>query len=143
MHIISNRLELNMFNKLKSFFTRADLGRDSQAVVGSSVPSFSLNDVISCYRDGTYDNNFPNITRIAEAFAEVMPYAVDANGKRLTKNPHVIEVLYSPNEEMSGPEFWETLMVMMLVHPTVFLLLWRKEGRDILPGGPATKDNLS
>lgn len=132
-----------MFNKLKSFFTRADLGRDSQAVVGSSVPSFSLNNVISCYRDGTYDNNFPNITRIAEAFAEVMPYAVDANGKRLTKNPHVIDVLYSPNEEMSGPEFWETLMVMMLVHPTVFLLLWRKEGRDILPGGPATKDNLA
>lgn len=109
----------------------------------SAVPFNSIANVMNCYKTGSYDNNFPNITRIAETFAEVEPFAIDANGKRLKKTPHLLDVLYNPNEQMSGSDFWETLIVMMLVHPIVYLLVWHHEGEEIVPGGPITDKNIA
>lgn len=135
----------SMFNKLKSMLTN---GRFKSKDItwqnddrpgcynGSSYPFF-------CNNNSTYDNAFPDITRIAEAFAEVMPYAIDVNGKRLAKEPPVIRALYNPNEDMSGSEFLENLIVMMLVHPKVYILLHRYEGRELKAGGPVTKDNIA
>lgn len=91
----------------------------------------------------SYDNNFPNITRIAESFAEVAPFAIDANGKKLARQPQLIEVLNNPNLDMSGTDFRETLITMLLTHPTVYLLCWHKEGRKVVPGGNITVNNLA
>lgn len=97
----------------------------------------------ACSPTVSYDNNFPNITRIAESFAEISPYAVDANGKKLSTQPHLIDVLNHPNSDMSDTDFREILITMLLVHPTVYLLCWRKDGRRIVPGGNINANNIA
>ncbi len=142
LHIINK-----MFNKLKASIKKKaitwldDKGEPSQNAMSGGYGSIA--DILGCTTHGSYDNNFPNITRISEAFSEVEPYAIDANGKRLTDQPHIIDILYNPNEEMSGPDFWETLMVMLLVHPIVYILCWHEEKGKNVAGGPITKDNIS
>ena len=95
------------------------------------------------YRTGSYDNNFSAISKIAEAFAEVMPYAVDSKGERLKETPAAVAALYNPNRQMSGVKFFETLITMALVHPTVYVLVWRKDGREAKAGAPFTPDSIA
>ena len=94
------------------------------------------------YRTGSYDNNFSAISKIAEAFAEVMPYAIDSKGERLKETPAAVAALYNPNRQMSGVKFFETLITMALVHPTVYVLVWRKDGREAKPGAPFTPESI-
>lgn len=126
---------------------RTKLSNDSKKkflgdVTTGFVPTFT-NDVMGYYRFGSYDNTFPNISRISEAFAEVLPYAVGADGKRLETQPRLISALYNPNAQMSGVEFFETLAVMALVYPTVYILCWRQDGTRAVPGGDITADNIA
>ena len=136
-----------MFGKLKSQLKSKIitwLGDNGGPMASPGIGGrWNMGDIMGCYRNGSYDNNFPNITRIAESFAEVAPFAIDASGEKLNPQPHLIDVLNNPNEEMSGPDFWETLVVMMLVHPVVYLLCWRKEGRSIVAGGRITPENIA
>lgn len=137
----------NMFDKLKAAFKSKGITWQNQDGNGQGnfipISSLGCNWLVNCARTGSYDNTFPNISRIAEAFAEVRPYAVDINGQRMKKQPRVVEALYNPNADMSGSDFLEALIVMMLVHPVVYLLCWRREGGEIRPGGPITKDNIA
>lgn len=136
-----------MFNKIKALFSSnssqrgdTDFTDPSQAI---PLTNLGYNWLVNCAKSGSYDNTFPNISRIAEAFAEVLPYAIDAKGNRLAKQPPIIDAIYNPNEEMSVTDFLETLIVMMMVHPIVYLLCWRREGGEVKPGGPITKDNIA
>lgn len=102
--------------------------------------------LLAATRLGSYDNNFSAISRIAETFAEVEPYAVDANGDKLAVQPPLIEILKNPTQEMSGTDFAESLITMLLVHPTVFLLVWHSEAgnSDPVAGGQGlTPDNIA
>lgn len=87
--------------------------------------------------DGSYDNLFPDVSRIAEQIATILPYAVDANGERLPTQPQAIVALYNPNREMSGLQFFETLATLALVHPTVYILVHTRED------APVTADNIT
>lgn len=133
-----------MFNKLKSMLNNG-LNKTKGIIwqnddhPGSPVAYSGL----ICHKSDSYDNAFPDIVRIAEAFAEVMPYAVDEKGRRLTKQPQLMRALYNPNEEMSGSDFLETLITMMLVHPLVHILVWHYENGKAVPGGPITPDNVA
>ena len=99
--------------------------------------------LLGCLKNGSYDNNFSSISRIAETFAEIVPFAVDDRGDKIENQPNLINVLRNPNLEMSGHEFAETLITMMLVHPVVYLLAWRREGNSLVAGGPLTPDNIA
>lgn len=133
-----------MFNKLKSMLKNGqnkakgiiwdDKGRPG-CVAGLPFGCTSKSD--------SYDNAFPDIDRIAESFAEIWPYAVDEQGRRLAKQPPVIEALYNPNQEMSVSDFLETLITMLLVHPLVHILVWHYEGGKPVPGGPVTAENIA
>lgn len=139
---MANKFIQNLRVKVGNWLTNGDINNAS--IQSQNVIPFNcLSSVMSCYREGSYDNNFPNITRIAESFAEVEPFAIDANGNRLKSQPHLIDVLSNPNEEMSGSDLWETLIVMMLVHPIVYLLVWHNERGDLVAGGPVTKDTFA
>lgn len=94
-------------------------------------------------RNGSYDNTFPSISRIADAIAEVQPIAINAEGKEV-KNAHLLEVLNRPNKEMCSTDFMEALAVMLLVHPKVHLLLWRKNANgELEAGGQITEQNIA
>lgn len=73
--------------------------------------------------DGSYDNLFPDVSRIAEQIATILPYAVDESGERLREQPQAIKALYNPNREMSGLQFFETLATLALTHPRVYVLV--------------------
>lgn len=135
----------SMFNKIMSVLNRSDKNTNRQkGFVGEACTTSAYNflSTMNCYKYGSYDNTFPNISRISEAFAEVMPYAVDQDGKRLETQPQLIAALYNPNKQMSGVDFFEALIVMALVHPTVYVLCWHRQGKEAVPGGPVTANNV-
>lgn len=136
-----------MFDKIKSMLNNGRLKSinhvdNSGNPLDGYPPSFFCPNLPSC-NTPSYDNTFANITRIAEAFAEVMPYAIDESGRKLKKQPRMVEALYNPNSEMSISDFLETLIVMLLVHPMAFILCWHYENGELKPGGPITKDNIA
>lgn len=132
-----------MFDKLKNLFT----GNKTKAVGASqtSIYPFGPSATLGFFqRAGSYDNNYPNITRIAERIAGVMPYAVDINtGERIDREVPVIEALYRPNRQMSCVKFFKALAVMQLVHPVTYLLVWHWEEGQAMPGGPITAQNIA
>lgn len=133
-----------MFSKLKNMLNNGRTKskgitwqNDSRPGCSTGIPGF-------CHtKSQSYDNAFPDIVRIAEAFAEVMPYAIDEEGRKLAKQPQLMRALYNPNEEMSGSDFLETLITMLLVHPLVHILVWHYENGEPVPGGPITPDNIA
>lgn len=70
------------------------------------------------------------------------PYGIDGNGKPLNSHP-VIDAIYHPNKEWSGAHFREILAVMALVHPKVYVLVWRKNGSQVAPAGKTTPNNIA
>lgn len=109
----------------------------------STFNPYSTQATMACYDRGSYENNYPNITKIAEQFATTLPYAIDADGEQLTDVPSAIVALYRPNREMSSVRFFKTIAVMALVHPAVHLVVWHRQGGRTIEGGPITKDNIS
>ena len=104
--------------------------------------SIGLNSIMSYYHDKAYDNVYPNVTKIANAFITIKPYAIDSNGKPL-KQANVIDKLYHPNQEMSSVSFRETLAVMALVHPKVYILVWHRHKGEPVHGPGAIESNIA
>lgn len=119
-----------MFDIFKSKLTKGDK-KKSFGTTTSVIMSnpYSVSATMRCFETGSYDNNYPNITKIAEQFATVFPYAIDAKGNQLQEVPQAIAKLYKPNKQMSGTRFFKTLAVMALVHPAVHIVVWHETGR--------------
>ena len=112
--------------------TKDDLGWVSVAN-GSTYGEFKTND---------YENAYPSITKIINKFMMIRPYAVNAKGEKVDGKQPVIDALYHPNLLNSSVEFREALALMYLVHPKTHILVWRREGGKILPGGNITANNI-
>lgn len=132
-----------MFDKLRKLI-RTDRTTSPRVNELPAVPvTFDWRSVLSCYQRGSYDNNYPNISIIANQFMTVLPYAVDAEGEKLKEVPAGIAALYSPNREMSGVKFFEALAVMTLVHPEVYLVIWHKdEAGNITSHGRCREEDI-
>src|SRR5690606_27411510 len=115
-----------------SMVTRDDLGWTK--VAGSTVEGFKSND---------FENAYPSITKITNRFMKVRPFAIDATGERVKETPPVINALYQPNKLNSSVEFREALALMYLVHPKTHILVWRKQGGKVVPGGKITPQNIA
>ena len=124
-----------MFGKLKLKLTGKKKG-----IVNQDGSPWNLGQTQSgCYgfcgvTDGSYDNLFPDVSRIAEQFATILPYAVDANGEKLSPQPNAVLRLYNPNREMSGLQFFETLATLALVHPAVYILVNTADNAPVADG---------
>ena len=127
-----------MFDKLK-----AKISGKRKGIVNQDGTVWHVGQVAGgCYgvcgtSDGSYDNLFPDVSRIAEQIATILPYAVDINGERVNPQPQAIVALYNPNREMSGLQFFETLATLALVHPTVYVLV------HTVNDAPVTQDNIT
>lgn len=131
-----------MFDKIKSLFTTKSksVSNDTSSHPAGYYRSMPLS--YSFYKGNSYDNTYPSIKAIVNKFIVIRPYAIDANGKPL-KQSKIIDALYHPNRQMSATDFREALAVMALVHPKVYLLLWRHEGNTAYAGGEITEDNFA
>jgi 2'-5' RNA ligase len=96
----------------------------------------------SSYKEGQndYENAYPSVTKIINKFMKIRPFTVDKLGNKVDSN--VKNVLYHPNRLNSSVEFREALALMYLVHAKTHILVWRREGNMIIPGGDLTKDNI-
>lgn len=106
---------------------------------GRLLPSYYGGGVV---KGLSFDNTYPAISRLANEFMMTRPYLVDGNGKELPPN-NVINCIYNPNADMSGAKFREALATMALVHPKVYLLVWRRQGKNSVEGGKITVNNLA
>lgn len=91
-------------------------------------------------RQNDYENAYPSATKIINKFMKIRPYTVDKTGKSVDST--VKNVLYHPNRLNSSVEFREALALMYLVHAKTHILVWRREGNDVLPGGVITPNNI-
>lgn len=90
-----------------------------------------------------YDNVYPSISKIANEFVKIKPYAIDANGKPLQDVP-LLNKIYHPNQQMSSTDFREALAIGTLTHRKVYLLVWHYEdGKMVAGGGGITPDNVA
>ena len=129
-------------SKLKKGDKKKSFDNTSSTVILSNP--YSVQATMRCFENGSYDNNYANITKIAEQFAVTFPYAIDANGDQLKEVPQAVAKLYKPNKQMSGSRFFKTLAVMALVHPAVHIVVWHKQGRNSVDTGSGiTPDNIT
>ena len=91
-----------------------------------------------------FDNTYPSVSRIANAFMEIRPYAIDVNGKPIQQVP-AVDKLYHPNQQMSSVDFRQALAVSALSHRTTYILVWHYgEGGEVVAGnGNVTPDNIA
>ena len=91
-----------------------------------------------------FDNTYPSVSRIANAFMEIRPYAIDSNGKPIQQVP-AVDKLYHPNQQMSSVDFRQALAVSALSHRTTYILVWHygEGGEMIAGGGGVTPDNIA
>lgn len=131
-----------MFDRFKSLFTTKSksVPNDTSSHPAGHYRPMPL--AYSFYKGNSYDNTYPSIKAIVNKFIVIRPYAIDANGKPL-KESNIVNALYHPNKQMSATDFREALAVMALVHPKVYLLLWRYDGNTAYAGGEITEDNFA
>ena len=123
---------LNAIKGKPTMLSVKDLGWTK--VAGSTYGEFKTND---------YENAYPSITKINNKFMKIRPYAVNANGDKVEEATPVINALYHPNRLNSSVEFREALSLMYLVHSKTHILVWRREGGKVLPGGKITPKNIA
>lgn len=106
-------------------------------------PSFSkVNPYGWWCEDDTYASIYPSVKAIANAFKKIRPLAIDANGKPVQKVP-AVQALYHPNQLDSSVSFREKIIISKLIKRNTYLLVWRRDGNDVKPGGDITPANIA
>jgi len=111
---LKDNLITRLFSQTKSKSLATDLA--DQSLLGWRPAGSTLRH----YESNQYENGYASIQAIVKRFWNVIPYAIDENGKPL-ENQNIINVLARPNRDMSGVDFREALAVMTLVHDRVYI----------------------
>ena len=142
-----------MFEKFKSMLNMSDKSKPPVGGGNQANKSLSFNYRSNPYHGSitwdwakgmAFDNTYPSVSKIANAFMEIRPYAIDANGKPLQKMP-AVDKLYHPNQQMSSVDFRQALAVSALSHRTTYILVWHRgeNGEAVAGGGGVTPDNIA
>lgn len=90
-----------------------------------------------------FDNVFPYVNAIAQRFATVIPYAVDSDNRRYDQPPTALAALYAPNDTQSCLDFLKFVATSMLTQSHLDVLIWTRQGGQIMAGGNVTADNIA
>ena len=132
-----------MFDKIKSMLNMSDKKKTYNYQVSGSIPSYHGSLTYDFAKGIAYDNVYPSISKIANEFVKIRPYAIDANGKPLQNVP-VINKIYHPNQQMSPTDFREALAISTLTHRKTYLLVHHYENDEMVAGGAgATPENIA
>lgn len=86
-----------MFEKLRQkIFGKSEIGATNQIQEHDSEDRFIENAIHQyggsfALRNGSYDNTYPNIARIAEAIAEINPIAINSKGEEINPAPRLLQ----------------------------------------------------
>lgn len=142
-----------MFEKFKSMLNMSDKSKPPVGGGYQANKSLSFNYRSNPYHGSitwdwakgmAFDNTYPSVSKIANAFMVIRPYAIDSNGKPLQKMP-AVDKLYHPNQQMSSVDFRQALAVSALSHRTTYILVWHRgeNGEAVAGGGGVTPDNIA
>lgn len=142
-----------MFEKFKSMLNMSDKSKPPVGGGYQANKSLSFNYRSNPYHGSltwdwakgmAFDNTYPSVSKIANAFMEIRPYAIDQNGKPLQQMP-AVDKLYHPNQQMSSVDFRQALAVSALSHRTTYILVWHRgeNGEAVAGGGGVTPDNIA
>ena len=108
-------------------------GYNWQPVGNKTIPSYD-----------SYDNVFPYSNAIAQRFSTIIPYAVDRTGTKLENPiPAAVQALYAPNNSFSCLEFLKFIATSLLTQSHLDILVWTRNGNNIIAGGDITPDNIA
>lgn len=107
---------------------------DNQTPAYSIATAGSMSGWWSHFTSDRYSGAYPNVRAIADEYMQVMPFAIDNNGKPV-QDHYITNVLFHPNTIDSGPMFEKKIAVSTLVNPKTYLLAWHIEDGQIIPGG--------
>lgn len=139
-----------MFEKVKSMFNMNDkpkptTGEKTKTTTTYRYRSNPYHGALSWdwAKGMAFDNTYPSVSKIANAFMDIRPYAIDANGKPVPAT--IIDKLYHPNQQMSSVDFRQALAVSTLSHRTTYILVWHydERGEVVAGGGGVTPDNIA
>lgn len=142
-----------MFEKFKSMLNMSDKSKPPVGGGYQANKSLSFNYRSNPYHGSitwdwakgmAFDNTYPSVSKIANAFMVIRPYAIDSNGKPLQQMP-AVDKLYHPNQQMSSVDFRQALAVSALSHRTTYILVWHRgeNGEAVAGGGGVTPDNIA
>ena len=142
-----------MFEKFKSMLNMSDKSKPPVGGGNQANKSLSFNYRSNPYHGSltwdwakgmAFDNTYPSVSKIANAFMEIRPYAIDSNGKPL-QQVKAVDKLYHPNQQMSSVDFRQALAVSALSHRTTYILVWHRgeNGEAVAGGGGVTPDNIA
>lgn len=106
------------------------------------APDWQIQGLNSSLDSDYYDNVFPYVNAISQRFSTIMPYAVGPDGERIDPAPAALKALYAPNDTFSFREFLRFMASSILTQSHLDILIWTQQGRQIVPGGPVTPDNI-
>lgn len=131
-----------MFDKIRSkLFGSLEGGNEFYAPYHSSgYYGYGYDSALDFIKGASYDNTYSSVKAIANAFLEIIPYAIDEEGNEV--DVPAVNVLAQPNRNMTGVFFREALATLSLVHRKVYILVWHEERGQITCGEGATKDNI-
>lgn len=128
-----------MFNAIKKLIAPSKSKAVNQVYNVGSVPMVGTWD----FRKGlAYDNTYPSISRIADSFCAIRPYAIDSNGKP-KQNANALNAIYHPNKAQSAVMFRYALATSALSNRKTYLLAYRRENGQTVAGGKITESNLA
>ena len=130
---------MDIFKNIRSVFTAKP--KNSTNFIGA--PSFRIKNpyILGCYDEDRYASIYPSVKAIANEFMKIKPKAIGANGEPKQNVPS-LNALYHPNQLDSSVAFREKLAVMNLTHRNTYLLVWRREGKEVKPGGEIRFNNI-
>lgn len=109
------------------------------------APTFNrggLHSIFANLDSNAYETAYPSISAIAKEYMQVRPFAIGSNGEKVEGVP-ALNALYHPNQKDSSVMFAQKVAVSTLVHRKTYLLVWRREGRNVYPGGRITPQNIA
>ncbi|QHJ77957.1 MAG: hypothetical protein [Caudoviricetes sp.] len=106
------------------------------------APDWQIQGLTNSLDSDYYDNVFPYVNAISQRFSTIMPYAVGPDSERIDPAPAALKALYAPNDTFSFREFLRFMASSILTQSHLDILIWTQQGRQIVPGGPVTPDNI-
>lgn len=130
-----------------SKFTNFIFGRDRQPKETPRRPTITQNIMSGYYqsrRADVYRNLFPYIDARAQQFAQLTPYAIDANGEKLASIPAPLAAWHDPNPDDSGRQWARNLAASVLCNSHTDILVITTDATGAYdPFAQPTGDNIN
>ena len=118
---MQNNIFSKLFNRKGSKHIDAELGHSLER------QGISNGSLYSGFKSNDYENAYPSVSKLSNAFMMIEPFTVDKDGKKVSSN--ILDRFYHPNVQMSAADWREALAVFTLVHSKTYIRVHHRTTR--------------